>query len=103
RIFTLILRIVLAIFLFSIFWVLSYRFINPPITPFMLVKYFSAESENGLQKEWKKLENISPNLALAVIAAEDQLFLEHHGFDVEAIKDAMEHNKKSSRNRGAST
>lgn len=103
KIFAFVLRVLLAILLFSIFWVWTYRFINPPITPFMLVKYFQADTENSLNKEWKKLEDISPNLPLAVIAAEDQLFFEHNGFDVQAIKEAVEHNKTSSRKRGAST
>jgi monofunctional glycosyltransferase len=48
-------------------------------------------------------DEISPNIKLAVIASEDQLFLVHDGFDVESIMKAMEKNKKSRRIRGAST
>lgn len=56
-----------------------------------------------LDKEWQTLENISPHLQLAVVCCEDQHFLEHRGFDVEAIKKAIEHNEKSKRKHGAST
>ncbi len=56
-----------------------------------------------LNKSWKPLEEISPDLQLAVVCSEDQNFLKHHGFDFGAIKKAMKHNKKSKRKHGAST
>lgn len=49
------------------------------------------------------MKRISDNLQLAAVCAEDQNFLEHNGFDIEAIRKAMEHNEKSTRKRGAST
>jgi monofunctional biosynthetic peptidoglycan transglycosylase len=57
---------------------------------------------------WAPLERIDADLRLAVIAAEDQKFLEHHGFDVEAIEKALAHNEKvaagrARKVRGAST
>jgi monofunctional biosynthetic peptidoglycan transglycosylase len=52
---------------------------------------------------WVGLQQISPNLALAVIASEDQKFPEHWGFDVEAIEKAYQLNQHSHKVRGAST
>ncbi len=46
---------------------------------------------------------MSPNIRLAVMASEDQLFPDHNGFDIKSIKKALETNKKSKRIRGAST
>ena len=56
-----------------------------------------------MTKEWVPLEEISNNLEQAVVASEDNEFLEHYGFDFEAIKKARELNKKSKKVRGAST
>src|SRR5690554_6416071 len=68
----------------------------------MTYQYFTTDV-TSIQKDWHDIENINPNAALAVIASEDQKFLEHHGFDVEAIQTAIERNKESKRIRGAST
>jgi monofunctional biosynthetic peptidoglycan transglycosylase len=56
-----------------------------------------------LKKDWVPLEEISPNLQLAVVCSEDQNFINHSGFDFEAIDKAMEYNKKHKKTRGAST
>jgi monofunctional glycosyltransferase len=92
----------------SLFFVLLYRFIPPPVTPLMLIRV--AEQTFGkdpvkLVKVWEPLDQISPNLQLAVVASEDNRFLEHSGFDLEAIKKAQDYNekKKGKRVRGAST
>lgn len=53
--------------------------------------------------DWEPLERISPHAAMAAIAAEDQLFPFHAGFDFESIRKAVRHNAKSARKRGAST
>lgn len=68
----------------------------------MLYKSFTEENYY-YQQEWIKIEEISSSVPLAMIAAEDQLFLRHNGFDIKAIKSAMQHNKNSSQKRGAST
>ncbi|MCK5501178.1 MAG: monofunctional biosynthetic peptidoglycan transglycosylase, partial [Tritonibacter mobilis] len=52
-----------------------------------------------VDREWLPIEQISPNLARSVVAAEDARFCEHWGFDVNAIRNALE----SGANRGAST
>lgn len=52
---------------------------------------------------WTPLEEISPHLARAVIAAEDTRFCEHSGVDLDAIKTALDEREASGRVRGAST
>ena len=92
----------------SIFFVLLYRFVNPPVTPLMIIRVIQQKTKGEvatLKKEWTTLEEISPNLQLAVVASEDNRFLEHSGFDFEAIKKAQDYNdrKKGGKFRGAST
>lgn len=53
--------------------------------------------------DWVPLEAISPQAAMAAIAAEDQLFPFHAGFDFDSIRKAVQHNAKNRRVRGAST
>lgn len=94
-----------AIFWFvvvSVLWVVLYRFINPPVTYVMLERY--VEMEDGrINKDWKDIEEISPHMQLAVVAAEDQTYMEHWGFDMKAIEEAFENNEKGGRLRGGST
>ncbi len=59
--------------------------------------------EMKLEKKWVPLEEISPHLQLAVVCSEDQNFINHSGFDFQAIDKAMEYNKKHKKTRGAST
>lgn len=99
-------RIILAFIISTVLMVVLYRFVNPPLTPLMLIRYTEnlfSKDEARIIKSWKSLENISPSMVQAVIASEDNNFLKHYGFDVDAIKKAQEHNKKSKRKRGAST
>lgn len=83
-----------------------YRFIPPPLTPLMLIRLVEqARNDNKLklQKDWVRLNQISPSMVQAVVASEDNNFLKHYGVDFEAIKKARELNKKSQVLRGAST
>lgn len=86
-------------FVISITWVVLHKYIPVPATATMLVvgKPFSYKFD------WEPLENMSPNVLLAVIAAEDQKFFEHHGFDLEAIKKAVIVNQSGKKLRGGST
>jgi monofunctional glycosyltransferase len=77
-----------------------YRIVPPPLTPLMVIRLFDG---NWISKDWVSYDDISPNLASAVIAAEDSGFCEHWGFDLEAIQKALRHNEKSGRLRGGST
>jgi membrane peptidoglycan carboxypeptidase len=52
-----------------------------------------------VKHDWVPLEQISRELQLAVIAAEDQRFAEHNGFDMDAISSALRHNQQSGRVR----
>ena len=80
--------------------VLLLRFVPPPTTSFML----QTAVRNGLYAyRWQSYEQISPSMALAAIAAEDQLFPVHSGFDVEAIKAAQRDAASGASLRGAST
>lgn len=90
-------KILLWFVVFTIVWVLAYRFINPPITLLMLQR--SAKVE----RKWVKFENISDNMKRAAVSAEDQLFLKHIGFDVKAIEKAFENNAKGKKIKGGST
>jgi len=101
-------RLTIIFFASTIFVVVLYRFIPPPVTPLMLIR-FAEQIKDGekikLKKEWKSLENISPNLVQAVAASEDNKFIEHYGFDFDAIEKAQQYNekKKGKKVMGAST
>lgn len=86
----------------SLLATLTLRWINPPYTSFMLVQRISTDF-TPYKINWVAIENISPNLLIAVVASEDQKFPQHHGFDFKAIQSALEENKKQKRIRGAST
>ncbi|MBS1646481.1 MAG: monofunctional biosynthetic peptidoglycan transglycosylase [Bacteroidetes bacterium] len=98
---------------FFIFFILSsllatviYRWAPIPFTPLMLMRCVEQKTEGSpmkLKKTWKALEDISPNLQLAVVCSEDQNFLLHYGFDFKALKEAMINNQKYKRIRGGST
>ncbi|MGB5417889.1 monofunctional biosynthetic peptidoglycan transglycosylase [Algibacter sp.] len=83
--------------------VILFKWIPVPFTPLMVIRYFEHDSPKILKHDWEPIENISKNLQLAVICSEDQNFLNHNGFDMEAIKKAIDYNKKGKRVRGAST
>lgn len=90
----------------SLFFTVLYRFVPPPVTPLMLIRKFETRKDNkktSIDKDWTKLEDISPYLITAVIASEDNNFREHFGFDFDAIRKVSEYNKKGKRIKGAST
>jgi len=93
-------RIVLGLFLFSILWVLLYRFVPPPVTATMLGDLFAGR---GLHKDWMSLDEMDRDMVRAAIGAEDSKFCQHNGFDLEAIEDAMKRNASGGRIRGGST
>lgn len=103
----LVFKIALWFFGLSIGLVILYRFLPIPITPLMVIRLFEqavdSEKEIRLYKDWEPIESISKHATQAVVAAEDQKFLDHHGFDIEAMKTAWENNKKGKRIKGAST
>lgn len=91
------LRILMWFVLLSLFFVILYRFVPPPVTLTMIM------DGNGITKDWLSLSETDPDMARAAIAAEDSKFCLHHGFDVDAIAQAVRHNASGGRIRGGST
>nr|WP_281494166.1 monofunctional biosynthetic peptidoglycan transglycosylase [Jannaschia sp. S6380] len=79
-----------------VLWVLAYRWIDPPTTPYMLSEY---RRLGTIEKAWVDLDDLDPVIARSFVAAEDANFCRHWGFDVDAIREAIE----DGGNRGAST
>jgi monofunctional biosynthetic peptidoglycan transglycosylase len=100
RFFRWIAKLFLALILFSVLWVLAYRFVNPPTTATMLGDMIAGR---GATRDWMSIEQIDRDMVRAAIGAEDSKFCSHHGFDVEAIEDAMKRNASGGRIRGGST
>jgi monofunctional biosynthetic peptidoglycan transglycosylase len=87
-------------FAITIGLVVVFRFVPVPLTITMLGQWVSG---GELHYQWRSIDKINPDLAIAVVAAEDQLFPEHNGFDVKAIQKALKNNKAGKKVRGAST
>lgn len=87
--------------------VVALRWIDPPFTSFMLqsrvAALFSERPGYDFDYQWRDWDQISPNAALAVVAAEDQKFPLHHGFDFKQIDKALADRERGRRVRGAST
>ena len=91
----------IILFTAQLIYIVILKWVFPPITTVQLGSWISGD---GMTRDYVSLEEISPNAGLAVIAAEDQLFPVHNGFDWKSISKALEHNqKKPKRIRGAST
>src|SRR5690554_2596335 len=75
-------KVALYFVLFSIAWVLLYRFVNPPVTWLMIQRDFenSAHSEPKTARKWVKYDDLSANMKKAVVASEDAHFTSHAGF-----------------------
>lgn len=102
-----ILKVTLWFFGISIGLVILYRFVPVPVTPLMVIRLaeqaFDSKKEMRLYKDWVSIEKMSRHAPQAVVAAEDQKFMDHRGFDFEAMEKAWENNKKGNRIKGAST
>ena len=95
-----IVKLILAFIMISVLWVLAYRFINPPITVTMIEDVLAGR---GAHKVWMPITQIDRDMVRASIAAEDSKFCSHHGFDFQAIENAMQRNASGGRIRGGST
>jgi monofunctional biosynthetic peptidoglycan transglycosylase len=80
--------------------VLAYRVLPVPVTPLMLIRLTEGE---GLAKDWVGIDRISPHLPASVIAAEDNRFCRHGGFDWVEMRNAWAAARDGDRLRGAST
>jgi monofunctional biosynthetic peptidoglycan transglycosylase len=91
----------------SVASVICLRWLPPPTSAFMVERYIGgllgSENPSPIHYSWVGWKSISPQVPLAVIAAEDQKFPFHWGFDFESISDALRENKYRDRPRGAST
>lgn len=83
------------------------RFVDPPLSAFMAARQVEAWAKGDVSfrvaYDWRDLDEISPHLPLAMVAAEDQNFANHHGFDFKAIEKARINNAKGRKVRGGST
>lgn len=87
--------------------VLLFAFVPVPLTGVMIERHIQAwwnhNSSYQLRHSWVPFEQISGAMKQAVVAAEDQKFPDHFGFDTEAIEKALVYNSKGRKVRGAST
>lgn len=88
------------VILANILFIVWGKFFNPPIT---LTQIGGLMEYGKLDRDYISYEEMGSNVKRAVIAAEDQSFFEHNGFDYKAIEKAMKHNEKGKKIRGGST
>lgn len=94
-------KVLLWMFILQLVYILLCKWVNPPVTITQLVSFVTSD---GLKRDYISYDEMGANIKLAVMAGEDQLFPDHDGFDVKAIKKAMKYNEKHpKKTRGAST
>lgn len=89
-------RAAVAIAVFFVLWVALYAVVNPPSTIFIMQETWRLDET---RREWRDFDTISSHMPHAIVAAEDANFCNHWGFDMAAIRDALE----DGGGRGAST
>ena len=103
RLFKFIFKVLVWFVALTVAWVLLYKFVPVPYTPLMAIRSLQADSGHELRHDWVSIDSISEEIQLAVICAEDQQFLNHNGFDYQAIEKTYQNNKGGNRLRGGST
>jgi len=97
----------LVLILLPVLLLVLYRFIYPPLTPLMVQRFFQQakdpDREVVFERDYVRIDDISPNLVTAVIASEDGRFMRHKGFDVPMLKQSYKENQRGRRVRGGST
>ncbi len=99
-------RIMLGAIVLSILLVILFRFVPLPGSMVMLERKVSAVMEREpmtIQYQWTPWRSLSDQAKLAVIAAEDQKFPYHYGFDLDQVHAAIGAWKEGKSLRGAST
>lgn len=93
---------IIVILALHLVYLIALKWVNPPITVVQLTDWINGYD---LKRDYVSWDEISPNMKLAVIASEDQLFPEHNGFDWKSIEKAIKerNSKKKKKVRGAST
>ena len=97
---------VICFFASSILAVVAFRWLPVPVTPLMLIRCVQQVGRGEplrLRHHWVPLQQMSLYLPVAVMASEDQRFMQHHGFDLTEIQNAVEERRRGRRQRGAST
>lgn len=79
-----------------VFFVLLFTVVNPVMTPYMIAESWR---QGGIARDWVDLEDMASEMARSVVAAEDANFCLHWGFDIRAIRAALDEGA----GRGAST
>jgi monofunctional glycosyltransferase len=101
KVWRILVRTFMILFVAQLIYIILLRWMDPPVTTIQLGSWISGD---GMKRDYVSFDEISPYAGLAVIAAEDQLFVEHNGFDWKSIEKALKHNKKKTKRiRGAST
>ena len=99
-------RLVIFFFASTILAVVAYRWLPVYVTPLMVIRCAQQVGRGEtlqLHHHWVPLDSMSKYMPVAVMASEDQRFLEHHGFDFDAIDQALKERQSGKRQRGGST
>lgn len=99
-------NLLILFFASSILAVIALRFIPVYVTPLMFIRSIEAITDGEMpkiKKNWVPIDCISQNMVQAVVASEDNLFIQHHGFSIQDIHKAIKHNKNGKRIHGGST
>ena len=90
----------------TVFWVLLYRFVNPPVTWVMMTRGFERKDDGKdwkIDKKWVDFDSIADPMKRAAVASEDQKVLNHFGFDFKAMESAIDKNQHNNKLRGGRT
>ncbi|HEY5850935.1 MAG TPA: monofunctional biosynthetic peptidoglycan transglycosylase [Lysobacter sp.] len=102
-----VLAVPLLLLVGSVVQVATLRFIDPAFSAFMVSRQLEAWGDGDgsfrIAYDWRDLDQVSPNLPIALVASEDQNFAEHFGFDLKAIEKARKNNARGRKVRGGST
>ncbi len=97
---TILFRILLALAVLPLLLIVAYRWIDPPLTPLMVIRWAGGAA---IDHRPIPLESVAPALPRAIIASEDNRFCTHAGIDFDAVRDAIDEQEETGRLRGAST
>lgn len=98
-------KLPIAFIVLTVLWVTLLKWCPVVVTPLMIQRSIEYRNDENFhtRKVWKPYDKISPEMARAVIASEDNLYDKHNGFDWKAIQQAQEEYERGKRRRGAST
>lgn len=107
KLFTIAFRGAIGLVVLSVLSVILFKWVPVPVTPLMIIRKFDQKQEVKkvvVSHKWVSMDKISPLIQLAAVSSEDQNFINHNGFDFEAVKKAYNESKEGNeRMRGAST